>query len=142
MREITWQAEQGKEIKVTVDIKASEEVYSDGWGGQVKSGKYIEIPEIVAEVESMGVVGRQSEIDSVAPNNRGIVGRIGKLGLLQDRYDQIKQAIEAERKELTENNQDYADYLRRQEEGRKIAAEHEEYVEKIERAAQGEPYKK
>jgi hypothetical protein len=131
MKNIEWKLTNGKQVTVTVDIKAVEQTANTGWGTEVATGKYIVLTTVTAEVAGMGVVGTGSPA-RVPANDRGIVAGIGKLGLTEETYKMVCDAIEAEKAEL-KNNAGYQAYLaqcaKNRADGEKYEKAHQEILD-------------
>lgn len=87
--QVKWEAKNGKEITVTVELTTKETIWADGDEVEVKRVRM----HIKAEVEGMGTVATSAPYK---PSNlpAGVVAVMGgKLALNQERYDQVMAAI-------------------------------------------------
>jgi hypothetical protein len=86
--QVKWEAKNGKEITVTVELTTKETIWADGDEVEVNRVRM----HIKAEVEGMGTVATSAPYK---PNNlpAGVVAVMGKLGLSQERYDMVMAVI-------------------------------------------------
>jgi hypothetical protein len=89
--QIKWNATNGKEITVTVELTLSETVWADGDEVEVKCCKI----NIKAEVEGMGTIATSAPYkrDNIKSPLGDAVAVMGKLALNQEKYDLIMGAI-------------------------------------------------
>lgn len=118
MTKANWTSKtNGKAIEVVVEMDAIERTTSNGFGGEVGTGKY-RVTESYAVLVDGAVVTSGTSVASASERHTGVAGTvavIGKMVLTAETLELVEAAKAKEREAIMANNAGYAAYIARRE---------------------------